>query len=61
MRIARYLAHGNEHHGVVDGDKVTAIDGSIFDSPIKLTDHVHDLSDVSCWPPYTQGRSWQWA
>ena len=41
MRIARYIAHGSEHYGVVDGDNVTAIDGSIFDDEIKLTDHVH--------------------
>ena len=50
MKIARYLAHGTEHYGVVDGDQVTAIEGSVFDSPVKLTDHVHSLSDVKLLP-----------
>ena len=32
MKIARYLAHGSEHYGVVDGDQVTAI-GNAGPSP----------------------------
>ena len=56
MRIARYLAHGHQHYGVVDGDKVTAIEGSLFDSPVKLTDHVHDLSDVKLLAPVNPGK-----
>ena len=56
MRIARYIAHGSEHYGVIDGDNVTAIDGSIFDSPIQLTDHVHALSDVKLLAPVMPGK-----
>ncbi len=56
MKIARYLAHGSEHFGVVDGDQVTAIEGSVFDSPVKLTDHVHNLSDVKLLAPIQPGK-----
>ena len=56
MRIARYLAHGAEHFGVIDGDNITAIDGSIFDSEIKLTDHIHALSDVKLLSPVVPGK-----
>ena len=56
MRIARYLAHGAEHFGVIDGDNITAVDGSIFDSEIKLTDHVHALSDVKLLSPVMPGK-----
>ena len=56
MKIARYIAHGSEHFGVVDGDNVTAIDGSIFDAEIKLTDHTHALSDVKLLSPVMPGK-----
>ena len=56
MRIARYIAHGSEHFGVVDGDNVTAIEGSIFDDEITLTDHVHTLSDVKLLAPVMPGK-----
>ena len=56
MKIARYIAHGAEHFGVVDGENVTAIDGSIFDDEIKLTDHTHSLSDVKLLSPVMPGK-----
>ena len=56
MKIARYLAHGAEHYGVVDGDTVTAIEGSIFDAPITLTDHTHALSEVQLLAPVAPGK-----
>ena len=56
MKIARYLAHGHEHYGVVDGDQVTAIEGGVYDFPVKLTDHVHSLSDVKLLAPVAPGK-----
>ena len=55
MKIARYEAHGAIHYGVVEGDSVTAIEGSIFGEHT-LTDHVHKLSDVKLLAP---GGTWQ--
>ena len=56
MKIARFLAHGSEHYGVVDGDRITAIEGSIFASPVKLTDHIHNLAEVKLLAPVTPGK-----
>ena len=55
MKIARYEAHGDVHYGVVDGDNVTAIDGSPF-GDFTVTDHVHKLSDVKLLAPVVPGK-----
>ena len=55
MKIARYEAHGDVHYGVVDGDNVTAIDGSPFGN-FTVTDHVHKLSDVKLLGPVVPGK-----
>ncbi len=55
MRIARYEAHGAVHYGVINGDSVTAVDGSIF-GEFTLTDHAHPLAAVKLLAPVEPGK-----
>ena len=55
MRIARYLAHGNIHYGVINEDSVAAIEGDLFGDHT-VTDHVHKLADVKLLAPVVPGK-----
>ena len=44
-KFARYQAHGEVAYGVVEGNSVKQIKGSIF-GKYEVTDHTHTLSEV---------------
>ena len=54
--IARYLAHGSEHYGVVEGDNVTAIEGSISIPHPNSPTTSHKLADVQLLAPVAPGK-----
>ena len=50
MKIARYLAHGQEHYGVIEGNSVKALSAPPF-GDYEVTDHVHTLDEVKLLAP----------
>jgi 2-keto-4-pentenoate hydratase/2-oxohepta-3-ene-1,7-dioic acid hydratase in catechol pathway len=50
MKIARYRAHGKTSYGVVEGNTVREISGSLFRKH-QVTDHAHTLSEVKLLAP----------
>jgi 2-keto-4-pentenoate hydratase/2-oxohepta-3-ene-1,7-dioic acid hydratase in catechol pathway len=54
-KFARYHAHGEIAYGVVEGNVVKQIKGSIF-GKYEVTDHTHTLADVKLLAPCTPGK-----
>ena len=52
MKIARFDADGQIHHGIVEGDAVNQIEGDIF-SEFKTTGETHALDQVNLLAPVT--------
>jgi hypothetical protein len=52
MKYARYEAHGEIAYGVVEGDAVLQIEGSLFGDH-EVTDHAHGLAEVKLLAPTT--------
>ena len=50
MKIARFRSNGRTAYGVVQGDEVVEIRGSIF-TRFRMTDTKHSLQDVKIVPP----------
>ncbi len=52
MKIARFDADGQIHHGIVEGDVMNQIEGDIF-SEFKTTGETHALDQVKLLAPVT--------
>ena len=57
MKIARFRSNGRTAFGVVQGDEVVEIRGSIF-TRFRLTDTKHSLQDVKLLPPTEPSEIW---
>ncbi len=57
MKIARFRSNGRTAFGVVQGDEVVEIRGSIF-TRFRLTDTKHPLQDVKLLPPTEPTEMW---
>jgi 2-keto-4-pentenoate hydratase/2-oxohepta-3-ene-1,7-dioic acid hydratase in catechol pathway len=57
MKIARFRSNGRTAFGVVQGDEVVEIRGSIF-TRFRLTDTKHSLRDVKLLPPTEPSEIW---
>ncbi len=57
MKIARFRAGSRTANGVVIGDEIAEIRGSIFAS-FRITDTRHSLSDVRLMPPTDPAELW---
>ena len=57
MKIARFRSNGRTAFGVVQGDEVVEIRGSIF-TRFRLTDTKHPLQDVKLLPPTEPSEIW---
>ena len=57
MKIARFRSNGRTAYGVVQGDEVVEIRGSIY-TRFRLTDTKHPLQDVKLLPPTDPSEIW---
>ncbi|HIN34143.1 MAG TPA: DUF2437 domain-containing protein, partial [Dehalococcoidia bacterium] len=57
MKIARFRSNGRIAFGVVQGDEVVEIRGSIY-TRFRLTDTKHPLQDVKLLPPTEPSEIW---
>ena len=57
MKIARFRSNGRTVYGVVQGDKVVEIRGSIY-TRFRLTDTKHELQDVKLLSPTDPTEIW---
>ena len=57
MKIARFRSNGRTAFGVVQGDEVVEIRGSIY-TRFRLTDNKHPLQDVKLLPPTEPTEIW---
>ncbi|MDA0264867.1 MAG: fumarylacetoacetate hydrolase family protein [Chloroflexi bacterium] len=57
MKIAHFRSNGRTAYGVVQGDEVVEIRGSIF-TRFRMTDTKHPLSDVKILPPTDPSEIW---
>jgi len=57
MKIARFRSNGRVAFGVVQGDEVVEIRGSIY-TRFRLTDTKHPLQDVKLLPPTEPSEIW---
>jgi 2-keto-4-pentenoate hydratase/2-oxohepta-3-ene-1,7-dioic acid hydratase in catechol pathway len=57
MKIARYRSNGRTAFGVVQGDEVVEIRGSIY-TRFRMTDTKHLLQDVKLLPPTEPSEIW---
>lgn len=55
MKYLRFEADGNEKYGILNGEEITEIEGSIFDSPAE-TDTKYGLGDVKLLAPCKPGK-----
>ena len=57
MKLARFRSNGRTAYGVVQGDEVVEIRGSIF-TRFRMTDTKHSLQDVKILPPTEPTEIW---
>ena len=57
MKITRFRSNGRTAYGVVQGDEVVEIRGSIF-TRFRMTDTKHSLQDVKILPPTEPTEIW---
>jgi 2-keto-4-pentenoate hydratase/2-oxohepta-3-ene-1,7-dioic acid hydratase in catechol pathway len=55
MKLVHFRARNRDQWGVVEGERVTEIDGSIFDD-LTLTNRCHHLSEVRILPPVNPSK-----
>ena len=55
MKIARFDANGQVHHGIVKGDVITQIEGDVF-GDYSLTEKTHSLQAVTLIAPVTPAQ-----
>lgn len=55
MKYLRFLADGMEKYGILDGNEITEVQGSIFENPA-VTDKKYNLSHVRLLAPCKPGK-----